>query len=405
MQKKYFAPLLAFVLLIGLLAPFPAHAGTAVYTITPDSKPYDKKMLLFKSYNKYTKHYYLLRSYLELLEKKGGGTLVLKKGTYTITNTLYVPSNVTIMMKDGTRVVKGVNTGTKIFGPSKSLFQLIRPTRAAKSGVYGGYNGEKNISFIGEGDVKMDLMYVPDSLAVIMGHNKNVNVKNIGFYHMNSGHFIEMDASQNVRVENCKFIDSLPSLKQNKEAINLDTPDHATLGWSQKWSKFDKTANDTVFIENNLFQNLDRAVGTHKYSEGMLHKHVTLSNNIIEGTRLDSIRVMNWSDAVIEYNTISDVADGVSKYRGMLVSGASNPVIQYNTFVRAGRPIQFIVHQNTGPGEEYAEIYNELSDGNYTALETNIVIDTKENFIRYNAFLNDYSNENTVRIPCIVEEE
>ncbi|WP_419882323.1 hypothetical protein ACN6MY_00375 [Peribacillus sp. B-H-3] len=63
------------------------------------------------------------------------------------------------------------------------------------------------------------------------------------------------------------------------------------------------------------------------------------------------------------------------------------------------------VHQNTGPGEEYAEIYNELSDENYTALEINIVIDTKEHFIRYIAFLNDYSDENTVRIPCIVEEE
>jgi hypothetical protein len=36
----------------------------------------------------------LLRSYLERLEKNGGGKLILKKGTYKITNTLYIPSNV-----------------------------------------------------------------------------------------------------------------------------------------------------------------------------------------------------------------------------------------------------------------------------------------------------------------------
>ena len=127
------------------------------YTISPTTKPANPSMLKYTTYNKYTKHYYLLRSYLEKLEKKGGGTLVLKKGTYTVTNTLYVPSNVKIVMKDGVSMIKGKKTGTAKFSAAKSIFQFIRPSKSSESGVYGKYNGEKNISMIGEGTVTIDM--------------------------------------------------------------------------------------------------------------------------------------------------------------------------------------------------------------------------------------------------------
>ncbi|MBB2482260.1 hypothetical protein H5P36_18965 [Bacillus sp. APMAM] len=33
--------------------------------------------------------------------------------------------------------------------------------------MYGSYNGEKNISFIGEGTVKVDMKYMKDGIAII----------------------------------------------------------------------------------------------------------------------------------------------------------------------------------------------------------------------------------------------
>src|SRR5690554_3012459 len=93
-------------------------ASKKAYTINPSSSPYKKKYVKNTNYNDKTKHYYLLRSYLEQLEKDGGGTLTLKKGKYIITNTLYVPSNVTINLQDGVRIVKGNNTGSKKLAPS-----------------------------------------------------------------------------------------------------------------------------------------------------------------------------------------------------------------------------------------------------------------------------------------------
>jgi len=45
-----------------------------VFMINPESLPYGKSFNYYSTYNSYTKHYYLLRSYLEKLESTGGGT-------------------------------------------------------------------------------------------------------------------------------------------------------------------------------------------------------------------------------------------------------------------------------------------------------------------------------------------
>jgi hypothetical protein len=182
-------------------------------------------MTNFNTYNKYTKHYYLLRSYLEQFEKAGGGTLILTKGTYTIPKTLYVPSNVTIRLKNGVKIVKGNKTGTKKIGPNKTLFQLVKPSISLKKGVRGKYDGEKNITFIGEEKAIIDLRFEADTIAIVAGHNRNIKIQNIQFQNLKQGHFIEMDATDTALISDNEFINSRASANQNKEAINLDTPD------------------------------------------------------------------------------------------------------------------------------------------------------------------------------------
>lgn len=166
----------------------------------------------------------------------------------------------------------------------------------------------------------------------------------------------------------------------NKEAINIDTPDAKTSGWSQIWSKFDAQPNFNVVIENNKFNLLDRAIGTHKYSGGKYHDRIIIRNNEISNTRSDAIRVMNWSNSVIENNTITNVNEG--NLRGILASGAVNPTFQNNVFTNVSRAMQFIVWQNNGPGEEYETIFNDLSEANKKALAMNNGQNMKEDFIR-----------------------
>lgn len=371
-------------------------SSNPTYTITPNSKTFNGSFTNYSTYNKQTKHYYLIRSYFEQLEKTKGGTIVLKKGTYTVSNVLYVPSNVTIKLENGAKIVKGANSGTSQFKASKSLFQFVSPSKQSKNGVYGGYKGEKNISIIGSGKATIDLNNIYDSIAIIAGHNQNIKIENIEFINMNSGHFIEIDATKNAVIKNNKFMFSKASPNQNKEAINIDTPDKATLGWSSTWSNFDKTPNSNMLIENNYFYDLDRAIGTHKYSGGKLHNEIIIRNNKIEKMRQDPIRVMNWSNSIIEHNHIKDVNPGTgNNRRGILASGAINPTFQHNIFENVPRPMQFMAWKNNGAGSKYDIIYNELSDTNIAALNTNVGINNTEYFIRINHVYDRFDREVT----------
>ena len=107
-----------------------------------------------------------------------------------------------------------------------------------------------------------------------------------------SSHFIEMDASYNVEIRNCIFRDSSSSGK--KEAINLDVPDAATGGFTWEGSSMDKTADDTIYIHNNVFKNLTAGIGTHMYTPGHPHKNIRIENNSFSTCRTFAIRAQNW---------------------------------------------------------------------------------------------------------------
>ncbi len=253
---------------------------------------------------------------------------------------------------------------------------------------------------IGKGTATIDLQFDLKSIAIIIGHNQNIEINHIQFKNMYGGHFIELDASNHVTIQNSSFQNSKHMTGHDKEAINIDTPDHETQGWSQVWSKFDKQPNNNVLIANNTFKQLDRAVGTHKYSEGKLHNNVIIRNNMIQTMRSDAIRVMNWSNTIIEDNTISEVGIGQNSLRGILISGATNPTIQNNTFDKVSRAMQFIVWENSGPGSVYSPIYNTLNDENKKALQTNTITNATEYFIRItNKTFGDYSNAEKISLP------
>ncbi|EIT87102.1 hypothetical protein A374_02574 [Fictibacillus macauensis ZFHKF-1] len=399
-MKSFISKFICALLLISASTSVQAEAKANAkpsYTITPNTSPIDKSMKKYSTYNHYTKHYYVLRSYLEKLEKTGGGTLTLKAGTYTISNTVYIPSHVKIIL-DGATIKKGVKTGTSRFPASKSIFQLIAPSKAAKHGVYGKYDGEKNIAILGKHKASIDLGYADTTFAIIAGHNQNVTIENITFRNMHSGHFIEMDATKGALIKGNRFLNSVASVDKNKEAINLDTPDRSTKGWSQEWSKFDCTANKDITIENNQFYNLDRSIGTHKYSGGSYHDHIVVKHNDIEKMREDAIRVMNWSHAEISDNTIHNVAGGESGKRGILASGAMDPTFKNNRFQQVGRPIQFMVWKNSGPGSQYEETGNDLSSANKKALKTNVVKQPTENFIRINKYWNQFEHPEKIYV-------
>ncbi len=305
------------------------------FTLSASSKPYKNKYMKSKAYNKYTKHYLTIRSYLDFMSKKGGGTLTLKKGTYNLTNAILVPSNVTLVLKDGVVMNKTNNTHTKKLKAGHVMIECVRSSRITKKGVVGGYNGEKNIRIKGEGKVTMNLGKCNKSEAIRIPHCQNVSVENISFTNLRDGHFIEIDASKNVSISNCNF-----SNNKNGErcAINLDTPDKVTNGFNGKYSKFDKTPNIDVTIQNCGFYNLHRGIDTHRFSPDKYHTNINVLNCTFQNCVQSPIQMENWKDAVIKGNTFDTVAGWNSsdiqkeKFGIFMRGGVIDPIISDNTF-------------------------------------------------------------------------
>ncbi len=365
---------LAFGLFCGLNT---TKAGAKTYTISPKSKPCNNWHI-----NKHNKHYIVIRSYMIKLEKKKGGTLVLKKGTYKISNTIYVPSNVTIKFKDGVKLVKHSKTGTKDYVAASSMFQLVRDSKSKKKNVTKKHNGEKNIQFIGEGNVVLNMKNYnkgnAPALAIAMGNNRNVKVENIKFKNIKYGHFIEMDGCKNVSIQNCSFSDMADNKYHNKEAINLDTNDPKRDGFGSQWCTKDSTPNEDVTITNCRFDNMVRAVGTHRYSDGKYHNNIRFTDNSV--TNSDSaLGILNWSNSVVTGNTITN-CKGNSKYDYVvLVAGTSNLTLKDNVFTNCScGDVLLRLYTRYDAGQSiYPMTKNNLSAQNMADLEQNQFVNCK----------------------------
>ena len=334
-------------------------AETKVFTVSPKSNPYQNKYVGSSGFTEQTRSYYVLRSYLEYFANAGGGELHLKKGTYNLLYCLYIPSNTTIVFEDGVTIKRMDRS---------ALFTLCSYNDLHTGKKFYGYNGVHDVKLIGKGNVVFDKEYGGNA-AILMGHTKNILIEGITFAHMSdtSSHFIEMDASYNVEIRNCTFRDSTSSGK--KEAINLDVPDAATGGFTWEGSSMDKTADDTVYIHDNIFKNLTAGVGTHMYTPGHPHKNIRIENNSFSACRLFAIRVQNWEDSHILNNTFYNISASDDSALAIDARGISNVIVKGNTVTNSDAFMKIIVSRYSDdtiasrPGlANYDTVYNSVRE-------------------------------------------
>lgn len=355
---------------------------TKSFVLTPTSTPLNGSFINYSGYNSTTKMYYTIRSYLEYFEKHPGCTLTFRAGQYNVCNVLYIPSNTTIRLLDGATIKKIYDTKSSAISASATLVAFCAPSKAAVSGAYNKYNGVHNSKLIGYGNAKIDMAGQPASklcCAVVMCHNKSISIEGIAFSNISYGHFIEMDASKDVKVNNCSFSNhSDPNKKSAGECINLDTPDKNTGGFTQTWTSYDCTANYNVSITNCSFNKVQRAIGTHQYSENQYHTNVTIDNCSINECMYGGVYMMNWKNAVITNNTFNGVGkdtkgnvinpDYLQSNRVLFMAGCSTVNISGNSFSNCYQVGAISSHQANG----YEPIYNQLTDDElYTMCYTN----------------------------------
>lgn len=386
----------------------------ANYTITPSKAAAEAKKNHGSFYNNYIKHYLGLNDYLEKLRHAGGGTLTIKKGTYNISNSVYVPSNVKIIFKDGVVFKKINKTGRSDLKSSTTMWQLCAHNKYSKKSSIGKYNGTKKVKMIAQGKVIFDMKNVR-GICIAVAHNKNIEIAGITFKGMNGNHYLEINGTNNAYIHDCNFTKakkSTSNMYYMKEAINIDLADIKTGGLSLPWVKQDKTPCKNIKIENNVFDGIARGVGSHKYSQNskgknIYHSNININNNIFKNIYDNGVFVLNWKKSVITNNTFINIGNTSKKEyssgsHGISGGGVDGITIIGNTFERIGRnAVYFIVQKNVGGGSEYKKVKVNITKEQTNAMLDNTVIncgnDANPNYAGYDVlyFRNDGTKSRT----------
>ncbi len=364
------------------------------FTLSPATAPYREHYTDYSDYKAnggQAKTYFMLRSYMEQLEYTGGGTITLGPGVYQLSHSVCIPSNVTLKLAVGAEVrkVKAVNTN---LATNKTMFEIVPPSKETVKSSVGGYAGSKNVTIEGETGSLINCDNVVNAMGVIMGHASNVTLRNLAFVNEYGSHFIELNSSKNVKVENCSFTDfKIYNNKSHKEAINVDSDDANNNGFNYEWAKHDLTCCDGVDINNCMFNNMGCAVGTHTYSYNTAtasqcyHERVNITNCQISQTYNAAIRMLNWRDCKITGNLFTGI-QGLNdnknyNYTCILVKGAVNPTITDNKFEKGDLKKNYAVIINMltqaptsgAANAGYADTVCSLSAENIEALRNNTV--------------------------------
>lgn len=210
------------------------------------------------------------------------------------------------------------------------------------------YNGAHSIKLIGEGNACIDMTDARKdkiSVAVVMGHNKDVEIRGINFKNCLYGHFIEMDASKNIKVTSCTFSNSTEYFEKIKSGdaltgggcVNLDTPDEKTKGFTQYWTSYDCTPNTNVVFKDCDFKYVQYGIETHQYSQGKYHTDVDITNCSFRNVSRYAVQLMNWKTPKITNNTFINIGVGEcapedEKTCAIYGSGVTDPYIYNNRF-------------------------------------------------------------------------
>jgi hypothetical protein len=389
------------------------------FTVTPSKVEAEAKRIHKTFYNKYVAHYVGLNSYLERMQEAGGGTLTIKKGTYNITNSIYVPSNVTIIFEDGVVFNKTMKTGKSDLQATTAMWQLCPRDKSKKSSSIGKYKGTKNVKFIAKGKVTFDMKGVK-GVTIIAAHNKNIEISGITFKGMNGGHYLEVNGTKKAYIHDCTFKKAKKSTLNEyymKEAINIDLADKKTGGLSAVWVKQDKTPCYNIRVENNVFDGTTRGVGSHKYSQdnngkNIYHKKIVIKNNTFKNIYDNGVFVLNWKDTTIKGNTFKNIGKTSKKTyssgsHAISGGGIKKITITGNTFKDIERnPVYFISQRNVGGGSEYKRVKVSITKKETEAMLDNVAVncgdDENPNYAGYEIlyFRNDStkSRENGVGI-------
>lgn len=226
--------------------------------------------------------------------------IVIPAGTY-YGNNMHIYSDMIIDMTSGAKLVNNGSATMFRFG----TIDYFENANGGKG--YTGYEAGGNVTFIG-GTIDGDAQ---ESAILKFGHLSGVTIKNVTMKNVKKKHYIEFAASENVTIENCKFLDYAGSWggNGNVEAIQIDAAvDEHFSGFA---SNNDETISRNITVTNCTFKNLKRGVGSHSGVATSFFENITITNNTFENIEGYAINATNYKNCTISGNVIKNAGSGI----------------------------------------------------------------------------------------------
>lgn len=211
------------------------------------------------------------------------------------------------------------------------------------------YNGTPSPGYSGNGNILFEnarfefVGYDPSFLCYEDGnvlqfaHASDWTFRNCEFYDLIDGHAIEINSSQNVVIEHCKFY-GYRELATNRWYVEAIQIDHAGQEGIQGALPYDNTHCKNITIQNCYFgkgrtytftkngvkttvefKAWPAGIGGHTHKEERFHQNITICNNTFEGMRYYAIRPYKWLNTTITENVFYECGGGI-----YAVSGANH---------------------------------------------------------------------------------
>lgn len=204
------------------------------------------------------------------------GIIYLRSGNYNPTRTLRIPSFTSL-----------IGLGEVLIGTENGSVNALVINRS--DGITGG--SEANFCITLDNIIFHGFDRVQDAITLVaFGHSSNITIKNCVFKNLHVWHMIELNATKNTIIENCRFYNYGTLTRPDgsyaaSEVIQLDcSGESQAFPW---FGPYDKVACGNIEIRNNEFWNCGAkesglaCLGNHSFYDGVRTEFVKFVNNKI----------------------------------------------------------------------------------------------------------------------------
>lgn len=223
-------------------------------------------------------------------------TVVVPEGEYALDYVLRIYSNTTLDLRGVTLTRSGAGAGNMLRvgdedGVSTGVTGYAYENVRVFGGVFDGNYGENTI--------------------IKAFHTKSFTMDDVTLMNEKEGHMTEFAGVDGLTVRGCFFTDQqLTPGNYGYEAIQLDVlhPFHITNG------RCEDLPVSNVLIENCVFENMPRAIGSHTAVHNRPHNNITIRSNVFSDMSSIAIQGLNWTNVTITRNVIDNAPRGITLY-------------------------------------------------------------------------------------------